>query len=456
MTSSTQALRSQPRALFLLAFTQLWESFSYYGMRALLVLFLIGQLKVAEGDAYAIYGLYTCLVELGAFLGGYCADRLTGLRTAVVLGGGCIAVGHLLLTYADAEPVFFLGLGGIICGSMLFRGNLKALVGSLYQEGDRRREGGFALFYVGINLGGFAATLLCGYAAQAYGWHIGFGLAALGMLLGMVVFLSQIQTNLITDLKAPFSVVLLLAAGAVGCGFLLTYANLAQVLLFPIALISMTLLLRTLWKMVSREQALTLIGLLSLLIVYFTFEELMGSLLIVFSENQIDRMVLGWEIPSTVLSATNPLVIICCGPLLSFFLQNRGIGLTLRLGIAFLLLGAAFALLYGAAVSHAATAVQMILSFAAIAAGELFLAPAVYAYCSEVSPQRRRGFMMGVVTLAFALASLLSGQVGQLAAWGGEGGIPLLFLGASGIALSLSAGLLILHSKRKGGIATLQ
>lgn len=456
MESSTQALRGQPRALFLFAFTQLWESFSYYGMRALLVLFLIGQLKVAEGDAYAIYGLYTCLVELGAFLGGIIADRLTGLRSAVVLGGGCITIGHLLLTYADYEPLFFLGLGAIICGSMLFRGNLKALVGSLYQEGDRRREGGFTLFYIGINLGGFAAILLCGYAAQIYGWHIGFGLAALGMLFGMGVFLFKTKTTLTDNLKTTSLVILMLAAGATGCGFLLTHANLAQILLFPVALISMALLVRTLWRMVSREQAWSLIGLLGLLIVYFTFEELMGSLLIVFSENQVDRMFLGWEIPSTVLLATNPLVIICGGPLLSLCLQSRGIGLSLRLGIAFLLLGGAFALLYGAAINQATTALQMILSFAAIAAGELFLVPAVYAYCSEVSPVARRGFMMGVVTLAFALASLLSGQMGQLATWGGETGIPLLFLAASGIALSLAAGLVTVHLKKKRRIAIRQ
>lgn len=444
----------QPSALFLFAFTQMWESFSYYGMRVLLVLYLISTLKYAENDAFAIYALYTCLVEFGAVFGGYCADRFLGLRTSVVLGGGAICAGHLLLTYADHQPLFFLGLGAIICGATLFRSNLKALVGAAYENGDPRKEAGFTLFYIGINLGGFAAALLCGYAAQEYGWHAGFGLATIGMLLGMGIFVllhpCAVMKTPIPREASPKTILYAIPGVILGCvvaGCLLAYYEVVQVIMLPIALVCLAVLMKVLWRKLPQDKASTMGALLGLLLVYFTFEELMGSLLMVFSENQVDRNFMGWEIPSSALSATNPLVIICCGPLLSLFLQKKRVSLFPRIAVAFLCLSVGFGLLYFSAVDHAATAFGMMISFSAIALGELFIAPAVYAYCSEVSPQEHKGLTMGIVTVTFALASLLSGHVSQLSNSLGEVAIPLTFLAIALLSLLLCIGLASLQMK---------
>lgn len=420
---------NQPPSLFLFAFTQLWESFSYYGMRALLVLYLISSLKYAEGDAFAIYALYTCLVEFGAFFGGYCADRYIGLGSAVVLGGVLICIGHILLTFAESGSLFFYGLSAIVCGAMLFRSNLKALVGSIYAESDPRREAGFTLFYIGVNLGGFVATLVCGYVAGQYGWHAGFGLASIGMLFGMGVFLLcyPIMKTIPPkgQLKSLALSIPLIILGCSAVAYLLEHFQMGQVLLMPAGILLFSGLMRMLWKEMPKDHAITMLGLLGLLMIYFTFEELMGSLLMVFSENHVDRNFLGWEIPSAMLSATNPLIIIGCGPFLSVILQKRQVSLPLRMAIAFFCLAGAFAILF---LVEAVTMMQLIFSFAFIALGELFLAPSVYAYCSLVSPANHKGLTMGVVTLAFALASLLSGQVSQLASQGGEGSVQSLFL----------------------------
>lgn len=421
----------QPKALFLLAFTQAWESFSYYGMRALLVLYLISEQGYGEKKAFALYALYTCLVEFGAFLGGFCADRFTGLRNAVILGGMAICMGHLALAFADQEPLFFFGLGAIICGAMIFRGNLKALVGALYTEGDPAREAGFTLFYVGINLGGFSATVACAAVAAIWGWHAGFALAAIGMVIGMLLFCTLYRSDAAEELPASKKnlamAIFTLMGGACIVATLLTYAQQMQVIMLPLTLLSLAFIMKILWKDLIPSRT-TLMALLALLVLFFTCEELMGSQLIVFSENQIDRLLLGWEIPSSALTAVNPLVIIAAGPLLSHLLQKKGMKLNVRVGIAFLCLGSAFMLLYQAAALQNGTAVEMILCFSAIALGELFIAPGIYAYCAEISPRQHKGLMMGLVTLAFSLASLLSGQLAQVSSGLGIEGVALIFL----------------------------
>ncbi len=393
------------RPIYLLAFTQAWESFSYYGMRALLVLYLIGEMKYQESDAFAIYALYTCLIEFGAFLGGYLADRFVGLRRAVLLGGGLICIGHGLLTYADADRLFFYGLACIICGAMLFRSNLKAMVGTLYKD-DSEREGGFTLLYMGMNFGAFLAVIACSYVAANYGWHAGFGLAAIGMLLGMGIFAFSYNQVKDENLSGNLMYVLPMLVLAVAiAGYALMHAHVSQGMILPIGICLFAVLLLKLE--VEKQQLITLSGILALLVLYFTFDELMGSLLMVYLENQVDRHILGWEIPSAMVTAANPLVIIGLGPLM----QKMQMKLFKRLGLAFLCLGTAFSILY----LGQTTAVHVIVSFCCIALGELFLAPAVYAYCSGIAPENQKGLTMGIVTLAFSIASLLSGGISQMA-----------------------------------------
>ncbi|MCA9132173.1 MAG: oligopeptide:H+ symporter [Planctomycetales bacterium] len=177
-----------PTGLFTLFFAEMWERFSYYGMRALLIFYMTkGFLRYGDSQAYTVYGAYTSLVYMTPFFGGLIADRLLGQRKCVVLGGLLMAAGHLLMTWESQWP-FFFALALLIAGNGFFKPNISTLVGSLYPAGDKRRDNGFTIFYMGINLGAAMSPLICGYIGEKYGWHYGFGLATVGMLLGLAVF----------------------------------------------------------------------------------------------------------------------------------------------------------------------------------------------------------------------------------------------------------------------------
>ncbi|TWU22423.1 Dipeptide permease D [Novipirellula galeiformis] len=181
-------LFGHPTGLYTLFFAEMWERFSYYGMRALLILYMIkGFLKYGDEQAYTVYGAYTALVYMTPFFGGMLADRILGQRRAVILGAVLMSAGHLLMTY-EAQWPFFVALSLLIVGNGFFKPNISTIVGTLYPKGSGKRDGGFTIFYMGINLGAAMSPLLCGYIGETYGWHYGFGLATFGMLAGLAVF----------------------------------------------------------------------------------------------------------------------------------------------------------------------------------------------------------------------------------------------------------------------------
>lgn len=184
-----------PRGLFLLFFVEMWERFSYYGMRALLVFYMTkGFLKLDDHSAYGIYGAYTALVYATPFIGGMLADKLLGARRAVILGGMFMAAGHLLMTFEN-KTAFFVALGLLICGNGFFKPNISTMVGTLYPPGSPARDGGFTIFYMGINLGAAMSPLVCGYVGETFGWHYGFGLATIGMLTGLMTFVADRKSS---------------------------------------------------------------------------------------------------------------------------------------------------------------------------------------------------------------------------------------------------------------------
>lgn len=194
--SEQSTLFGHPTGLFTLFFAEMWERFSYYGMRALLVLYMLkGFLEYGDEQAYTVYGAYTALVYMTPFIGGMLADRVLGQRRAVVIGGALMAAGHLLMTIESQWP-FFFALALLIVGNGFFKPNISSMVGTLYAEGSPKRDDGFNIFYMGINLGAAMSPLLCGYVGETYGWHYGFGLATIGMLVGLAVF---VMPNRITQ-----------------------------------------------------------------------------------------------------------------------------------------------------------------------------------------------------------------------------------------------------------------
>jgi proton-dependent oligopeptide transporter, POT family len=197
-------LFGHPTGLYTLFFAEMWERFSFYGMRALLTLYLVkGFLGYNDGDAYTIYGAYTALIYMMPFFGGMLADRLLGARRAIIFGGLLMAIGSTCLMFANTF-LFYTGLGIVIVGNGFFKPNISSIVGTLYHQFPGKRDGGFTIFYMGINLGGAIAPLLCGYIGETFGWPYGFGLATIGMLIGLAVFV-----------LAPWMAQVAIAAGAI-------------------------------------------------------------------------------------------------------------------------------------------------------------------------------------------------------------------------------------------------
>lgn len=211
-TAEQRTFLGHPPGLFVLFFAEMWERFSYYGMRALLLLYMLkGFLAYDDSRAYAVYGAYTSLVYMTPFFGGLLADRFLGPRIAVIIGGLLMAAGHLVMT-AQNTVLFYLALALLIVGNGFFKPNISAMVGQLYPQGSTKRDGGFTLFYMGVNLGASMSPLICGYVGENYGWHKGFGLATIGMLVGLAIF---VMPTLITQL--------LIGAGALGTAGALFY-----------------------------------------------------------------------------------------------------------------------------------------------------------------------------------------------------------------------------------------
>ena len=202
--ADSPTLYGHPTGLYTLFFAEMWERFSYYGMRALLVLYMIkGFLGYTDDDAYAVYGAYTALVYMTPFFGGMLADKLLGQRRAVLFGGLLMASGHLVMMFQD-KWMFLIALGLLIVGNGFFKPNISTMVGELYPKGSSKRDGGFTLFYMGINLGAALAPLVCGYVGEKYGWHLGFGLATIGMTVGLAVFWAPNWLSQILILVAAF------------------------------------------------------------------------------------------------------------------------------------------------------------------------------------------------------------------------------------------------------------
>ena len=340
-----QRLR-QPKALYLLFAVKMWECFSFYGMRALMVLYLVNQLGMDDLRAYGIYAIYGALVEFGGVLGGRVADRLLGLRKAIVYGGWLIAAGHICLAISEHSWAFFGGLALIVIGSGLFSTNISALLGAFYEEGDARREQGFTLFYMGINVGALLASLLCGIIGETYGWHYGFGLAAVGMVAGNILFLCS--RNLLED-KGEFvgenplprekilGTLLTIAALPI-CAMMIAWENIFMQILPCLYMVSFLYIGRKMALSGSFTiEKLVKIGMsLAALALFFAAEDQTASALLVFSGRYATETLAGVSIHASTLLSINPFVIIAGGMIMSWLKWNNE-----RLVVVGLLLAAA-------------------------------------------------------------------------------------------------------------------
>jgi proton-dependent oligopeptide transporter, POT family len=451
-----------PRGLSTLFFTEMWERFSYYGMRGILLLFLVASVQnggfgMTDRTGAAIYGLYVGFVYLMALPGGWIADRILGQRRAVFIGGCFIAAGHFSMAIGTVAT-FYLGLCLIVIGTGLLKPNVSAMVADLYPEGGNRRDAGFSIFYSGINVGAMIGPLVCGFLGEKVNWHLGFGAAGIGMVLGLIQY--QLGGKYLGEagLRRKAEVT---AAGdrtairrlAVGVGVLLGVIVLAVLLqlagvihldVYAVAqgtgffMLGLALLyfgavifLSKLSKAEKKRIAVIFVFFMAAVLFWAGFEQA-GSSMNLFAERMTQRVIFGWEMPASFLQAVNSIFIISLAPVFGILWVRLGrkqpsTPAKMGAGLAFLAIGF-LVLAWGASFTGGGLKVSMlwlIVTYLLHTVGELCLSPVGLSSVTKLSPRPLVGQMMGTWFMGTALGNLIAG----LAAGGFQGmGVEELFL----------------------------
>jgi POT family proton-dependent oligopeptide transporter len=467
-----------PRGLSTLFFTEMWERFSYYGMRALLILFMTaapaaGGLGFDTARAGAIYGLYTSMVYMTTLPGGWIADRLIGPQRAVLYGGILIASGHFSMA-VPSLTTFYLGLLLIVIGTGLLKGNVSVIVGRLYSASDARRDAGYSIFYMGINTGAFIAPLVCGYLGQRVDWHAGFAAAGVGMVLGLIQYTAGLKylgdagkypattgsseemvrqrRTALRWTMATIAAIVVLGAGAYTGALPVTATLVADAAGYFLLALTVAffgwLYLSPGWTPAERKQ-LYVIGVLFLAAALFWSQfEQAGSTLNLFADRNSRNSLLGWEFPSTWYQSLNSLFIIALAPLFAWlwvWLARRGSepSSPAKFGWGLVLVGAGFAVLVGgAALAERGIMVSpmwLVVVYFLHTCGELALSPVGLSAMSKLAPLRIGGLIMGVWFLASAVGNYIGGR---LAAFYEAMTLPSLF--GSVAAFGIAAGVLLL------------
>ncbi len=431
--------RTHPKALWLLFFTEMWERFSFYGMRALLILYMTHQLGFHDKEANLQYGAYNALVYTMPLLGGWLADRFLGFRKSIVLGALLMSLGHLVLAI-PSHATFFLGLGLLISGNGFFKPNISSFLGKFYESNDPRKDTAYSIFYMGINVGAFLGSALCGYLGQKVSWHWGFGVAGFFMVIGLVTFLVFSKSVLGDKGLPPHPEVLAKKHAGIpfswllyGLAFLLvpvlmTLVRLHEITdwLLPILgvlTISSVIYLGAKEPKQAGEQLWAALIMIVLSILFWGFYEQSGGSLNLMAERNVDMNLGGTVLPSAMVNnSVNPFYIILLTPVFGWmwtWLSKRGIepSSPLKFGIAFLLLGVGYYVFVLGGKTGAATGLMplwfFLLGYFLITSGELFLSPIGVAMVTKLSPPRMVGFLMGVWFLAAAFGHHLAGFIGS-------------------------------------------
>jgi len=460
-----------PRGLATLFFTEMWERFSYYGMRALLVLFMMdaaktGGLGMDSVFASSIYGLYTFSVYLLALPGGWVADRILGQRNAVLWGGVMIAIGELLMAL-PMVPTTFLGMGVIALGTGLLKPNVSAIVGALYKEDEgAKRDAGFSIFYMGINLGAFLAPLVCGWLGETINWRLGFLAAGIGMVLGLVQYVygwkylgsagtlpEEVRPRIpdaVLRLAVGAVVVVLVVAGlwfATEQGWVsMTVAEVARGLGYAAGLVGVLFFLGIMTfanlSGVERGRVFVILMMFIGAAVFWGGFEQAGSSMNIFAKYLTDRHVGGWEMPASWFQSVNPVFIVCLAPVFGWLwlaLRRMNPSMPLKFAYGLGLLACAFYVMRWAAFHAVGDAIvtvdeaagQVVLQGGEMAGpqsasmawlvafyflatcGELCLSPVGLSFVTKLSPKRFVGQMMGTWFLGAALGNLIAGIAGS-------------------------------------------
>lgn len=446
-----KTLLGHPRGLFVLFFAEMWERFSYYGMRALLIFYLVQHWMYSDSEASVIYGAYTALVYITPVIGGYLADRYLGQRKAVLFGAILLTFGHFLMAFEGdggqdsmAINLFWLALSFIIVGSGFLKANISVIVGQLYSRTDIRRDPAYTIFYVGINLGAALGAIVAGWLGQTYGWSWGFGAAGVGMLLGLVVFVwgrpllmgRGESTNAarlderVAGLRFEW---VLYIASVLGVGLvwvLIQYQALVGGLLMGAGAILVSYVLYTaVFKLPKhdRDRIFAAMYLIFGSILFWALFEQAGSSLNLYTDRHVDRVLFGYDVPASVFQSINSIYIVLLGPLFAMawlWLGRRGMepSAPAKFGLGVVQLGAGFLVLVAgaAAAGEGLTPVLFIfLIYLLHTTGELCLSPVGLSAMNRLSPAHLASLIMGTWFFASATGNFAAGLIA--AATGSEG-----------------------------------
>ncbi|TDG13494.1 MFS transporter [Seongchinamella unica] len=453
-----------PRGLFVCFATELWERFSFYGMKYLLLLYLTKYHLFSDANGLDVLGGYAALVFATPVIGGLLADRYLGMRKAVIFGGLLLVLGHLgmavegeqarqvgdqIVRDTAALQVFYLSLALIVVGVGFLKPNISTIVGRLYTEDDPRRDSGFTIFYMGINLGAFAATLLCGYLGETLGWAYGFGAAGIGMLLGLVTFITgqkhlhghaephdpqSLKEKSPIGINREWTIYLSAIAGVAVIWQMLQFhaaVGLTLNLMSVAVLLGLTWFVTTQCDVVERQRMIALVILtLSTVVFWALFEQAAGSMTL-FADRVMDRKIVGLELTAAQYGSLNSLFIFLLAPIFAWLwtaLGRRGlepstpVKFALGIGQAGLGFGA---LVLGAANPDQAgmvTGYWMVLAYLLHTSGELCLSPVGLSAVTKLAVPRVVGVMMGAWFLATAYSEFVAAQLSKLAAIETSGG----------------------------------
>ena len=430
-----------PKGLYVLFGAEMWERFSYYGMRALLVLYLTKHLNYARKDALALYAVYTGLVYLTPILGGLLADKFLGQRKAILVGGIVMAMGHFAMAF---PPLLEIALGLLILGNGFFKPNISTMVGNLYPIGDARRDGAYTIFYMGINLGAFFSPIVCGYLGEKIGWHYGFAAAGVGMVIGLITFLSfqplliggyppgreergeaarltvldWVHVILISlaclgfayggirawPIIGPYKPYMFYALGAVAA---LGGLNVARHLVA-----SRDKVESEEWQRIA---VILIVGIFSIMF-WMAFEQAGGTLTL-FADKNTNRAAFGPEIPASLFQSINPMLIFILAPVFSVLwatIDNSRFRLTstAKMGIGLIFLGLGCMMMYRADALSASGKVgpQWLASvYFLFTLGEICLSPIGLSLVNKLAPARMASLMMAIWFLCTAIANYLAG-----------------------------------------------
>ena len=435
--NSSGTLLGHPKGLFLLFGTELWERFSYYAMRAILVLYLTdktinGGLGWTTEEALNLYGIYTGLVYFTPLIGGWIADNILGQRRSIIIGGTLMAIGQftLALPHSMIDPnavtVFYVGLTFLIIGNGLFKPNISTMVGDLYPAGDNRRDGAFTIFYMGINIGSLLAGVIAGTASAVYGWKAGFLCAGVGMLMSLLIQLFFAQRYLGDIGKVPAAV--------------RDAANNASGKKEPLTKI-------------ERDRLKVILVMSTFVIVFWAGFEQAGGLMNIYSQEYTNRMIGNFEVPAAWFQSLNPFFIILCAPLLAALWVKMGKSepnSPVKFALAMFSLALGFACMIGAALEQngdmtvKTSMMWLVGAYFFHTIGELCLSPIGLSMITKLAPLRLASLMMGAWFGANAIANYIAGVVGASI---GKAGPLAIF---SGIAISaVIAGVLLLLFSNK-------